>query len=290
MTINKKVTLLAALICLITAGCSGKTQTQETLSESEAQARAESLVEDANQQVSAAESMAEALMESAGIDADMTAPAAGEDDTAPAAADDTAETAADASAETAANDADAMVSDPAAALAVPVPLMYTGEDPYMPAVLRWMEENPATYYDTGDYYIPAPVVFYTDDTDPADIRIWGNFWVFRYDLEDGNLLMQSGGEHPGLLHLKKSEDDVLGYEATDFEAVQDGSDYDSSLKEICGKAPAEAGDLYAQYSSAADDGTNDAVREEYLRMYADQVPFPIVSYQDPGWDPVLLEK
>lgn len=245
MKTKRKITLLAAVICLVAAGCSGKPQTQETLSESQAESIAESLTgmadEMVDEQINAAESMAEAATGSADF-------------------------------------------------AVPVPLMYTGEDPYMPAVLRWMEEDPATYYDTGDYYIPAPAVFYTDDTDPEDIRIWGNFWVFRYDLADGNLLLESGGAHPGLLHLKTSDGDALGYEAVGFEAVQDGSDYDSSLKEICAKAPAEAGDLYTQYTEAADNDTYEQVRKEYLRMYAEQVPFPIKSYQDPGWDPVMLEE
>ena len=65
---------------------------------------------------------------------------------------------------------------------------------------------------------------------------------------------------------------------------------DESMKEIFGKAPAEAGDLTAQFSAAHDDGTYENVRKEFIKMYADQVPFTIKSYQDYGWDPVMIDE
>ena len=160
----------------------------------------------------------------------------------------------------------------------------------MQTVFDWMEKEPASWYEDGAYFIPAPVIFYTDDSDPADIRIFGDFQVYKYDLEGENLLCKSGGSHPGLLHLKKSEEAGTGYEAVSFEAVSDGSDMDESMKEIFGKAPAEAGDLTALFSTAHDDGTYENVRKEFIKMYADQVPFAIKSYQDYGWDPVMINE
>ena len=273
--------ILALALCLALAGCTGSRKQEETLSESEQQAIGESLASEIDQ-----------------IVGDITAaetPEGSEEGS------EAAETEApDADYETDAEEGDAAAAETEAEsisnsltgvdIAVPLPLMYTGEDPYMQTVFDWMEKEPASYYEDGAYFIPAPVIFYTDDSDPADIRLFGDFQVFKYDLEGENLMCKSGGSHPGLLHLKKSEEAGTGYEAVSFEAVADGSDMDESMKEIFGKAPAEAGDLTAQFSTAHDDGTYENVRKEFIKMYADQVPFTIKSYQDYGWDPVMIDE
>ena len=284
----KKMTAaaLAAALCLALAGCSGGAKPEETtLSESEQQAIGESLSAEIDQMAEDLTAEAE-LPDAAAID---LPDATGVDRT-----DDAETEAADADYETEANEeesapAEAETASGDISMAVPVPFMYTGNNPYMPAVVKWMEENVATYYDTGEYYIPAPVDFYTDARDQSDILIWGDFRVFRYDLEDTNLVCQSGGSHVGLLHLRATEEDPDVYEAFEFEACSDGSDFDDDLKKICEKAPEEAGDLYARFSEAHDDGTYDEVRMAYLKMYADQVPFPITSFQDYGQDPVTIE-
>ena len=295
---------LAAALCIALAGCSGKSAPEETLSESEQQAIAESIVSDIDSMVEDITGSVEGDTETPDADYETEAPddesaaaetGAPDDESAAAgteAPDADYETETETAEDTEASAAEDDINNPPVGtdLAVPLPLMYTGNDPYMPGVLKWMEEEPASYYDTGEYYIPAPVVFYTDDSDENDIRIWGNFWVFRYDLEGENLLCQSGGENPGILHLKKSDETGPEYEVFEFEGCREGSEFDEDLKKISEKAPAEAGDVYKMFTSAADDGTNEAVRKEYIKMYADQVPFTITSYQDYGWDPVMINE
>ncbi|MBR3165439.1 MAG: hypothetical protein IKF16_04665 [Lachnospiraceae bacterium] len=309
---KRTAAILAFALCIALAGCSDSPKQEGTLSESEQQAIGESLASEIDQMVGDITAAVETSEGSEKDSEEGAEEAAAESETPDADYETEAEEAEEAIAESAAPDADyeteseegdAVASESAEAetesinnppvgadIAVPVPLMYTGEDPYMQTVFDWMEKEPASYYEDGAYFIPAPVIFYTDDSDPADIRLFGDFQVFKYDLEGENLLCKSGGSHPGLLHLKKSEEAGTGYEAVSFEAVEDGSDMDESMKEIFGKAPAEAGDLTAQFSAAHDDGTYENVRKEFIKMYADQVPFTIKSYQDYGWDPVMIDE
>ncbi len=216
---------------------------------------------------------------------------------------------------------------------LPASFVYTGEDPYMPAVCRWMEEELGKNYTSGEIFVPAPVVYFEDDTSPEDIRIWGNFWVFRYSLQDTVLFCESGGAQPGILHLRAIDDaaavedaaavdavvvvedaaavnataeDVTAaaeditavdagtntgesYEVIGFEAAEEGTDFEESLRKLFEKAPKEAGDLYETYCQADSVGRNENVRKKFLMMYVAESPQKITAYQDFGWDPVPLD-
>ena len=158
-------------------------------------------------------------------------------------------------------------------------------------------------YESGEIFVPAPVVFFTDKTSPEDIRIWGNFWIYRYNLVDGVLVCECGGANPGILHLRATGEEqtaeetagdeittlaVGGYEVIGFEAAEEGTDFEDSLKELFAKAPEEAGDLYEIYCQAGSVGRNENVRKKFLAMYAAESPEEITAYQDFGWDPVPL--
>ena len=43
-----------------------------------------------------------------------------------------------------------------------------------------------------------------DESDSADVRVWGDFWVFNYNISGDTLKTVSGGDHPGLFHLVKT--------------------------------------------------------------------------------------
>ena len=159
---------------------------------------------------------------------------------------------------------------------------YNGDDPYMGTICNWMAEAFGGYFDENAVMIPAPEILYTDDSDPEKVRIWGDFWVYGYALENDTLMTVSGGSNPGLLYLAKEGD---SYMVTDFDAVGDGSQYTEDIERICSEAPEEAGDLAAAFSEESDD----AVRKELIRMYEAQNSLGIKAYQDYGWDPVPLE-
>ena len=87
-------------------------------------------------------------------------------------------------------------------------------------------------YAEAEYCIPSPFVISTNEGNKDDVLIWGDFWVFNYDISGDTLKTVSGGSHPGLMHLKKTDN---GFEVTNFEVVEDGEGNLESAKRIFGK-------------------------------------------------------
>ena len=157
---------------------------------------------------------------------------------------------------------------------------YTGEDPYFDAILDYIRKTDGENYDASQVMIPAFIILEEDAADPEDIKVWGNFWIFNYDLEGTTLMMQSGGEAPGLIHLKKTED---GFEVTSMDRVGDGSNYDPDMERIFGVKK----ELLEAIRTADED--LDKVRAEYIGMYSEESGIEITAFQDYGWDPVPIE-
>lgn len=140
--------------------------------------------------------------------------------------------------------------------------------------------------DLGDSYAPAeltiPYYSYTlvDDSDPGDIQVWGDFYVFNYKRSGDTLETVSGGNHPGKFHLKKEADGH--YAVTGFDAVGDGSQYLPTARKIFG-------DHYEEFLEAQ---SNDALKEHTrARAIADYVrahEIPVKFYKDFGWPAVEI--
>ncbi|MBQ6014448.1 MAG: hypothetical protein IJL27_10440, partial [Firmicutes bacterium] len=90
--------------------------------------------------------------------------------------------------------------------------VYQGDDPYLAAVCNWITSGEGGKYRQAEVTIPCPLIAEIDDSDPQDIRVWGNFWVYSYKAVGTTLISVSGGECPGLLHLRAAEN---GYEVFD---------------------------------------------------------------------------
>ena len=134
-------------------------------------------------------------------------------------------------------------------------------------------------YAEAEYCIPCPILVSTDDGNKEDVLVWGDFWVFNYDLSGDTLKTVSGGNHPGLMHLKKTAN---GYEVTAFDAVEDGAGNLESAKRIFG----DKFDSYQEISSLQEK------REDMrLRLTADYVKehgLSATMLQDYGWPAVAL--
>lgn len=154
---------------------------------------------------------------------------------------------------------------------------YHGEDPYLPAVCAWLVgewEQQGAFWQTA-VTIPSPLIVEVDDTDPQDIRIWGNFWCYSYQPRETTLFCVSGGERPGLLHLRTADQ---GYEVYDAAFVRDGTNYGPDLLRIFGEARVlKLNELDA-----------DAVRGQFIADYVLGNRLPFTQYQDYGWDPVPI--
>jgi hypothetical protein len=153
------------------------------------------------------------------------------------------------------------------------------EDTPTAAIDRYMTEI-GSDYTPGDCCIPYSLIVGTEEENPEDIRIWGDFRVENYNQAGDTLKSVSGGSHPGCMHVKKTDD---GYEVTRFDAVGDGSDFNPTAKAIFG-------DRYDAFMAIqSDDDARKTAREKSILDYADANGLDISCYQDFGWPVVRIK-
>ena len=109
--------------------------------------------------------------------------------------------------------------------------------------------------------------------------VWGDFWVFNYNLAGDTLKTVSGGNHPGLMHLKKTAN---GYEVTAFDAVEDGTGNLESAKRIFG----DKFDSYQEISSLQE--KREDMRLRFTADYVKEHGLSATMLQDYGWPAVAL--
>ena len=134
-------------------------------------------------------------------------------------------------------------------------------------------------YAEAEYCIPCPIVISTDDGNKDDVLVWGDFWVFNYDQSGDTLKTVSGGDHPGLMHLKKTDN---GFEVTSFEAVEDGAGNMESAKRIFG----DSFDAFWELNSNQE--KREDIRLHFIADYVKKHNLPVKMVQDYGWPAVVL--
>ena len=153
------------------------------------------------------------------------------------------------------------------------------EDSALAAIGRYMT-GIGSDYAPGDYCIPYCLIAGTEEENPEDIRIWGDFRVENYNQAGDTLKSVSGGSHPGCMHVKKTDD---GFEVFRFDAVGDGSDFNPTAKAIFG-------DRYDAFMALhSDDDARKAARAKSILDYADANGLDISCYQDFGWPAVRIK-
>ena len=149
------------------------------------------------------------------------------------------------------------------------------------AVANYLENVIGKQYAEGQYSISSPFVISTDNGDLQDVKVWGDFWVFNYNVSGDTLKTVSGGNHPGLMHLKKTD---KGMEVTNFEVVEDGAGNLESAKKIFGN----------QYEAFHEINSNqekrESIRLQFIADYAKKNNLPVKMVQDYGWPAVELPK
>ena len=153
------------------------------------------------------------------------------------------------------------------------------EDSAMAAIGRYMTEIGADYT-PGEYCIPYCLIAGTEEENPEDIRVWGDFHVENYNQAGDTLKSVSGGSHPGCMHVKKTDN---GFEVTQFDAVGDGSEFNPTAKAIFG-------DRYDAFMALySDDNAKKAARAKSILDYAEANGLDISCYQDFGWPAVSIK-
>ena len=154
---------------------------------------------------------------------------------------------------------------------------YGGDDPVEAACYEYMAETVGKSYESGEFSIPTVTIVYEDFTPEDEVLVYGDFWVENYNAEGDTLKCVSGGNHPGVMHVSKTD-----YTVTAFDEVADGGDFEESAKTLFG-------DNYDAFMAVYSD--SDARNENRKITVSDYVNFnnlDINYYQDEGWDPVEL--
>lgn len=148
------------------------------------------------------------------------------------------------------------------------------------AIDNYLTDSIGKRYGSGEVCIPVGIVIAEEASDTTDIRVWGSWEVYNYNVSGDTLVCVSGGHHPGLMHVAKSADGT--YRVTAFDAVGDGSSYEPTARKIFG-------DKYKQFAAIyADNVQRDEVRRVTTADYVKQHNLSVTMIKDYGWDPIAL--
>ena len=159
---------------------------------------------------------------------------------------------------------------------------YAGDDPIELAVYKYCAEELSKGYAEAEIHIPTVNIINEDMTNEEDILVYGDFWIDNYNVEGDTLKTVSGGNHPGLMHLKKDGEE---YTVVSMDQTEDGAGFDESAKKIFG-------DHYEELINVmGDDKAREELRKVTVSDYVNMNGLDEVKYyQDEGWDPVELIK
>ena len=155
-----------------------------------------------------------------------------------------------------------------------VVLVNEQETTYFSAIDRYMSEVFGKQYAEGEHCVPIHNIVAVDESNAADILVWGDYWVFNYNQVGDTLKCVSGGSHPGLMHLQQTD---KGFEVTAFDQVGDGSSYLPTAKKIFG----ENFDAFQAINS--DEKKREQLRADVLTSYVKKHHLTATMYQDYGW-------
>lgn len=151
---------------------------------------------------------------------------------------------------------------------------------YLGAIRRYLTSEIDLQYAEADYCVPLCQIVAVDESNAEDIRVWGDFWVYNYSLSGDTLQCVSGGNHPGLIHVRQTE---KGFEVTGFDRVEDGSNFKKSARRIFGTK-------YKDFMAVqANDTKRERLRAEGLAEYVRNYNIPATYYQDYGWPAKALK-
>jgi hypothetical protein len=145
---------------------------------------------------------------------------------------------------------------------------------YFSAIDSYLISNIGSQYAKGDFCVPSHPIVAVDEKNPEDILVWGDFWVFNYNLAGDTLKTVSGGAHPGLMHIRQTE---KGFEVTAFDQVEDGSSNLPSAKRIFG----DKYEAFQAINSNKED--REKLRAEGLATYVKKQDLSATTYEDYGW-------
>ena len=159
---------------------------------------------------------------------------------------------------------------------------YTGSDKILEAITDHMVTEAKKFFGgQGALEIPTPYIVKIDDSNDDDVKVYGNFYIYGYELYGTIFHNKNGGSFPGCYHLKKESD---GYSYIKHEIAEDGSKNYESLVKICGGDENLAKAIF-NVANEEDAST----RIKYVKMYRDANNLRISGIKDYGWPVILFD-
>ena len=163
------------------------------------------------------------------------------------------------------------------------------QNPYLVAIENYLVNEFGKNYASGEVCIPNySVINIEEPGEPSDstevitatdIKVWGDWWVFNYNIVGDTLKCVSGGSHPGMFLLEKDGD---AYKIAAFDQVEDGARNLPSAKRIFG-------DLYEDFHAInSNQEVRDSVRLAMVAQYVQEHDLSVTMPQDYGWPAVPL--
>ena len=149
------------------------------------------------------------------------------------------------------------------------------------AISEYLVKEIGSQYSPGEVCVPVLMIVSTEEKDADNTLVWGDFWVFNYNLVGDTLKTVSGGKHSGCTTLTRTNNDSP-LQVTAFEQTEDGAGNEASAKRIFGKHY----DVYQNMHS--NENVFEAVRKEQLKEYVRQHNLNVHYYQDYDWPAVKL--
>ena len=153
------------------------------------------------------------------------------------------------------------------------------EEALRQTISDYLVEKIGSSYLQGDISIPVLMIVATEENGPEQVKVWGDFWVFNYDIVGDTLKTVSGGNHSGCMDIAKDGDKL---QVKRFEQTEDGAGNEASAKRIF----ADHYDIYQNMHANQD--VREAVRREQLQQYIQKHDLQVKCYQDYGWAAVEL--
>lgn len=148
------------------------------------------------------------------------------------------------------------------------------------AISEYLVKEIGSQYAQGELCIPTLMIVAEEDCETEIAFVWGDFWIFWYNVSGDTLKCVSGGNHSGRMTI--SELAYPQYYVSAFWKTEDGAGNDKSAHEIFGKHY----DVYQNMHS--NEEVREAVRKEQLQEYVKSHNLAVRYYQDFGWPAVEL--
>ena len=147
--------------------------------------------------------------------------------------------------------------------------------PFLPALNQYLVDSIGSQYAPGELCIPCATIVACDQDADSAMLVWGDFWVFNFNVAGDTLKTVSGGDHPGLMRVKQNEKGE--FEVLSFEQVEDGHGNEASAKRIFG-------DMYEAFHGInSNEETREEARSVAIGWYVKTHNLPVKYYQDYGW-------